>query len=118
MRDCLAVLSVALTLAALQCMAAAPQADDAARQLHSRYEKEIQPLLSEYCFQCHGNGKKKGGITLDNALPLDAREWDATPWAEALTQMRDGNMPPEEAAELPAAGQREQLMTWLQQAVD
>src|SRR4030095_346750 len=29
------------------------------------YQKDIQPLLSQYCFGCHGNGKKKGDVALD-----------------------------------------------------
>ena len=29
------------------------------------YQKDIVPLLSEYCYGCHGNGKKKGGVALD-----------------------------------------------------
>ena len=29
------------------------------------YEKQITPLLQKYCYGCHGNGKKKGDLSLD-----------------------------------------------------
>jgi mono/diheme cytochrome c family protein len=28
------------------------------------FEKQVRPLLVEHCFQCHGNGKTKGGLSL------------------------------------------------------
>ena len=33
--------------------------------LESRFQNEIEPLLVEYCHGCHGDGMKKGGVTLD-----------------------------------------------------
>src|SRR4051812_24148954 len=29
------------------------------------FKNEIQPILEEYCYDCHGNGFKKGGVQLD-----------------------------------------------------
>jgi cytochrome c553 len=28
------------------------------------FEKKVRPVLVEYCFKCHGNGKSKGGLSL------------------------------------------------------
>jgi hypothetical protein len=28
------------------------------------FEKQVRPLLVEHCYQCHGNGKTKGGLNL------------------------------------------------------
>jgi hypothetical protein len=30
------------------------------------FTKEIQPVLNEYCYGCHGGGIAKGGVTLDD----------------------------------------------------
>lgn len=30
------------------------------------FPKEIQPLLAKYCFECHGEKKRKGGLRLTN----------------------------------------------------
>src|SRR5206468_653918 len=37
----------------------------AGAQAKLAFEKDIQPLLSQYCYGCHGNGKKKGDVALD-----------------------------------------------------
>ncbi len=35
-----------------------------------RFEEEIQPILVDYCYGCHADGMKKGGVAFDE-LPLD-----------------------------------------------
>ena len=43
------------------------------------YEKDIQPLLKKYCWDCHAEGEKKGD------LALDAFADEAAIWAGKLT---------------------------------
>ena len=31
-----------------------------------QFKKEIQPVLKEFCYDCHGDGAKKGNVTLDS----------------------------------------------------
>src|SRR4051812_21949030 len=31
----------------------------------SEFDAKIKPILSEYCYDCHGDGAKKGSVTLD-----------------------------------------------------
>ena len=33
------------------------------------FKKTIQPLLEEYCYDCHGDGAKKGGVAFDELNP-------------------------------------------------
>src|SRR3954469_10233485 len=51
----------ALTL--LLCLASFSGA--AAESSRPEYAEEIQPLLSEHCYSCHGPEKQKGGLRLD-----------------------------------------------------
>lgn len=30
------------------------------------FEKRIRPILSEHCYECHGDKKQKGGLRLDS----------------------------------------------------
>ena len=30
------------------------------------YRKDIQPLLKQYCYDCHGDGASKGGMAFDD----------------------------------------------------
>jgi hypothetical protein len=40
--------------------------DDAKREAMTFFEKEVRPVLSNRCYECHGEKKKKGSLRLDN----------------------------------------------------
>jgi hypothetical protein len=83
-----------------------------ARQFH----KEIEPLLSEFCFDCHGDGMKKGEVAFDefesDAAVLENREL----WAKALKNLRAGMMPPAKKSQ-PTADQKGLIENWIKTAV-
>lgn len=79
------------------------------------YAKEIQPVLNEYCYGCHGGGVAKGGVTLDeftNAKELK----DHTLWQRALRNVRAGIMPPIDEPRLPPE-QAAKLAQWIKRQV-
>lgn len=88
--------------------AAAASAPD---PIEASFKREMQPLLDKYCYDCHGNGNDKGGITLD-AFTDAASLRDHTLWARALRNVRTGLMPPVEEGKLSAAD-AEKMMTWI-----
>lgn len=59
----------------------------------NRFRNEVQPILKEYCQDCHGDGAKKGGVVLDE---FDSPEALAKPdlWLKVLKNTRAGLMPP------------------------
>jgi hypothetical protein len=64
------------------------------------FKKDIQPVLEEYCYDCHGNGFKKGGVKLDG-FETDAELHDHKLWLRALKNVRSGIMPPADEPSLP-----------------
>src|ERR1700712_4968083 len=64
------------------------------------FKKEIQPVLDEYCYDCHGNGNKKGGVQLDG-FESEAALHDHKLWQRALKNVRTGIMPPADEPGLP-----------------
>ena len=34
------------------------------------FEKSVRPLLVTHCFECHGQGKQKGGLRLDSRAAM------------------------------------------------
>ncbi len=64
------------------------------------FKKDIQPVLDEYCYDCHGNGNKKGGVQLDG-FESEAALHDQTLWLRALKNVRSGIMPPADGPSLP-----------------
>src|SRR4249920_3828237 len=57
--------------------------------------KEIQPVLNEYCYGCHNEQKKKGGLSLESYRDAKAIQADVKTWKEVLRRVRAGEMPPE-----------------------
>src|SRR6266511_3400213 len=59
------------------------------------YEQQVRPLLDKYGFNCHGNGKCKGDLSLDGyRLEADAVN-DPMTWEKVLQNVRNHVMPPE-----------------------
>lgn len=59
----------------------------------AEFRKDIQPLLQEHCYGCHGNGSKKGQVAFDK-LESDASIVDPILWFKVLKNVRAGLMPP------------------------
>ena len=75
--------------------------------------KEIQPVLSEYCYSCHNEQKKKGGLSLEAYRDVKAIQTDAKIWKEVLRRVRTGEMPPESKPQ-PSMDQRDRLAAWIE----
>src|SRR3954467_7586098 len=75
------------------------------------FHKEVQPLLTKYCYDCHGDGMSKGGVAFDEVK--DA-ELTAKPelWSKALRNVRAGLMPPEKKPH-PSEAERAVLERWI-----
>ena len=58
------------------------------------FHELVQPVLADYCYSCHGEGVKKGGVVLDafdnDKTLLASREL----WFNVLKNVRSGVMPP------------------------
>ena len=81
-----------------------------------RFEAEIRPMLVEYCQGCHGNGLKKGGVSLDGfADEADALR-DRDLWHNVLKNVRAGIMPPA-GEDKPSAEEVKRLDDWIKREV-
>lgn len=48
-----------------------PPASEASDEALQFFKQQVEPILQQHCFECHGNGKAKGGLNLytrENAL--------------------------------------------------
>ena len=78
----------------------------------AEYHKDIQPMLTEYCFDCHADGMNKGGIALDEFKSDDALLSQRELWWNVLKYVRAGIMPPYKK-EQPATPDKERLAAWI-----
>src|SRR6188768_4275147 len=58
----------------------------------SQFRKDIQPILTEFCYDCHSDGAKKGNVAFDE-LKTNALTHDPTLWLKVLKNVRAGLMP-------------------------
>ena len=95
-RDWLARPRVAWSRIALAVVAVTlcPCRTNAADRMAEQFDQQIRPILEEYCYACHGNGLKKGGVVLDELGPERARLRDHDLWWRVLKNVRAGIMPP------------------------
>ena len=87
-----------------------------AAQPPSIYEKQILPVLEEYCYDCHGEGTKKGDFALDKYESLQAHLADTELWYTVWKNVAAQLMPPAEKAQ-PKAADRERLLRWIETSV-
>lgn len=70
---------------------------------------DIQPLLTKYCYDCHGDGAQKGKLAIDE-LTTDAQ--DRQTWWKVLKNVRAGIMPPQKKPQ-PTDAEKAQLADWI-----
>ena len=58
------------------------------------FEQEILPLLEDFCFDCHGDGSKKGEFVMDEYADLKAHLNDVEHWLPVWHNVRAQIMPP------------------------
>lgn len=77
-----------------------------------KFHSEVRPLLQEYCWDCHGDGADKGGVTLDAFTNATQVFQQRALWERVLDNVRTGAMPPAKKKQ-PEEAKRQQLMAWL-----
>lgn len=81
-----------------------------------QFRKEIQPILEEYCHDCHGGGSKKGGVILDEFNSEKALLGNRELWFHALKNLRSEMMPPPKKPQ-PSPEQKQRIEAWIKGAV-
>lgn len=75
------------------------------------FKKEIQPLLADYCLDCHEEGQNKGQIQLDDLAGFSGAKSHL--WTKIYEQVVSGEMPPEDKDQLEPE-EKKQLLSWIE----
>ena len=78
----------------------------------ARFRDEIEPILKRTCLDCHGPDTQEAGFRVDTLDPNLLHGGDVDWWLEVVDVLSNGEMPPEDDAELPAE-QRSKVIDWL-----
>jgi hypothetical protein len=76
------------------------------------FHKTVEPILSQYCYDCHGQGEHKGGVTLDEFKSDGALVHNPDFWWKVLKNVRAGIMPPQKN-DRPTEEQKQKLADWI-----
>jgi len=74
------------------------------------FQSEVEPILDSYCYDCHGFGTSKGGVTLDEFSSETIRDHEL--WLRVLKNARAHIMPPQEEFQ-PSVEERARLLSWI-----
>lgn len=80
------------------------------------FEKEIRPLLEDYCFDCHGDGSSKGEFSMDEYQDLSKHLDDVEHWLAVWRNVRAQIMPPPKKDQ-PTPDEARQLLSWIETRV-
>ena len=78
-------------------------------------------VLREYCVECHGKGKPKGGVSVARLLDQPTPDGVAAGWEHWLAiadRLETRQMPPEDADAFPTDVQRAEAVSWIRAAFD
>lgn len=81
------------------------------------FEKEVRPILSEYCLKCHSTEKQKGDLDLERFTSMPEVKKHPDVWADVLEQLANKEMPPKEKPQL-STDQAQRLTDWAQATLD
>ena len=92
----------------------ASAADEA--KLAVEYKKEILPVFVNYCYDCHGDGVKKGHLALDHYESIPEMIADRGQWQKIRDHIDFRLMPPPDEY-APEDEERAKLVRWIDDAV-
>lgn len=87
-------------------------------QVHeAEFHEKIEPLLQDYCYDCHGDGSAKGDFSLDGFTNLTSHLQDHDLWQRVWSNVRTELMPPSDKRSQPAPEERRELIAWIERRV-
>lgn len=76
------------------------------------FRDDIEPILAETCFKCHGEKRQKADFRVDTLDPNLFDGDDVAWWLEVSDVITNGEMPPDDEEEMPDA-YRSKVIEWL-----
>ncbi len=82
----------------------------AAMKIH---QEEVAPFIATYCTRCHGEKKKKGGVTFEYAVKSPGSPAFRALWKHAVANLKTHDMPPEKEEKQPSERERKMFIDWV-----
>ncbi|NDF01079.1 MAG: hypothetical protein EB034_22865, partial [Verrucomicrobia bacterium] len=70
------------------------------RAVAADFQKEVRPVLNEFCVKCHSTKDHKGDLDLERFKSLDTVKSAPKIWQQVEEQLELGEMPPKDKPQL------------------
>ena len=85
------------------------------------FAEHIHPFLKHYCYGCHDNATREGGLDLQEAVEQrfddELRKWHKT-WGDVARAVTTGSMPHPAQKHQPSEQERELFAQWYERALE
>ena len=81
------------------------------------YDAKLKPLLTNYCYECHGDGASLGEFDMGSFKSAADLVKAKTRWEKAISLARAHVMPPPDAEKHPSQDERDQLVAAIQRVI-
>lgn len=102
------------TMAVWLLAAGGVMADPAA--VMKTFNEQIEPILADYCYDCHGGGSDEGDFAMDDYDKLEDHLQDRELWFGVWESVRASLMPPAKKKK-PGDAEKEKLLSWIERDV-
>jgi len=90
---------------------------EAEKEVEIEFQKKIEPLLQDFCYDCHGDGADKGDFVLDGFENTTALLQNQHVWLRIWENLRTEMMPPAKEEFQPSPKERKELVAWIEKKV-
>lgn len=77
------------------------------------FERDILPILRDYCIDCHDTSASKGGLDLERFQTETGVLADRSIWASVHEKIESHQMPPPKKGNQPSSKERELVLQWI-----
>ena len=77
------------------------------------FETQVKPILARYCYNCHGDAKQQGDLTLQVFKDAASVSKDRKTWEKVMANLRSREMPPTGKPQ-PTPAERDFLTAWIE----
>lgn len=85
-------------------------------ELYASFSNHIAPIIDKNCSSCHGDSKQKAGIRFDELGPLMESDHEVELWSSVRDALNSHQMPPKEEGRQPSTQERQQIVSWIDDA--
>ncbi|MDB4732821.1 DUF1592 domain-containing protein [Planctomicrobium sp.] len=101
----------------LICMVWGPSSMVFAADSSVDFQKNVQPLLETYCYECHSGDEPNGDLDLTKFASVADVTRDFQSWESVIEQLQHGSMPPADERQ-PSERERQSAIQWHQDFIN